>query len=90
MYGNIQKIIGKNIIDIMQYNALLIAICKSTHTTHNTENVVVDGIDVKAERTTIEGGLISTTRRINTQNTAARTVSKLENSVVNAGKVASA
>ena len=74
----------------MQYNALLIAICKSTHTTHNTEDVVVDGIDVKAERSGVKSRLVSTTGRVNTSSTTVSIVSELENSVVNAGKVASA
>jgi len=44
----------------------LIAIGQPSHTRHDTENVVIDGIDVKSESGTVKGRLVSTTGRIYT------------------------
>ena len=40
----IKKVISKEI-------CYLVTVCETTHTTHDTKDVVVDGVDVKSIRT---------------------------------------
>jgi hypothetical protein len=63
----------------------LIGVGQATHTAHDTEDIVVDGIDVKVEGSESKLALEGTSTEL-----AISSVVKLENSVINAAEVASA
>ena len=63
----------------------LIAIGQATHTRHDTENVIIDGIDVKVHGSKGKLALEGTRTEL-----AISSIVKLENSVINAAEIAGA
>lgn len=62
----------------------LIGVREATHTTHDTENVVVDGVDVEVH------GVVGKSRGIDGTSEGVSAIAELKDGIINTRKVASA